>query len=190
MQYAKTWLTPKDLKSMFNLDELAEKHEIWLSLLYYPALRVSEARNVRVRDLNFKQRCIDVWGGKGRKSGTMQQAPCSIEVLKKIKRYCEHADLKPSDHIMFSQVSKQTTRQNVYLNVGNIARKAGIDNKIGTHTFRRSRAEHLLDAGVPLERVSKILRHRNLNTTMLYLDISIHDLNAAIDAVEDPMRVI
>ena len=45
MQYAKTWLTPKDLKSMFNLDELAEKHEIWLSLLYYPALRVSEARD-------------------------------------------------------------------------------------------------------------------------------------------------
>lgn len=190
MKYSKTWLTPKELKHIFNMYGLAEIYDIWISLLYYPALRVSEALNVKVLDLNFGDRCINVWGGKGRNIGTMQKAPCDIEILKKIKRYCDHADLKPSDYIMFSRVSPQTTRQNVYLTVGNVARKAGIDKKIGTHTFRRSRAEHLLDAGVQLERVSKILRHKNLNTTMLYLDISINDLNAAIDAVDDPMRVM
>ena len=190
MQYSKTWLTPKEMKSMFNADELPEIHEVWMSLLYYPALRVSEATNVRVRDLNFDDRCVDVWNGKGRSSGTMQKAPCDLPVLKRIKRYCEHADLKPSDYVMFSRVSPQTTRQNVYLTVGKVARNAGIDKKIGTHTFRRSRAEHLLDAGVKLEHVSKILRHKNLNTTMIYLDISINDLNAAIDIIDDPMKVL
>jgi len=190
MEYAKTWLTPKELKSMFDVEGLTEMHEIWLSLLYYPALRVSEAINVRVRDLNFDDNCIDVWGGKGRTEGTLQKAPCNTQVLKQIKRYCEHSDLKPSDFIMYSRVCPQTTRQNVYLMIRKITMKAGINKKTGTHTLRRSRAEHLLDSGVKIEHVSRILRHRNLNTTMLYLDISINDLNAALEAIDDPMKVL
>ena len=187
MQYSKIWLTPKELRSMFSMYGLAERHDVWMSLLYYPALRVSEAINVRVRDLNFDDTCINVIGGKGRKADNVDKVPCGIEVLNKIKRYCDHCDLKPSDFIMFSRESAQTTRQNVYIVVNKISKKAGFDKKIGTHTMRRSRAEHLLDAGVPLERVSKMLRHRNLNTTMKYIDISIDDLNKSINEIDDPM---
>lgn len=190
MGYSKSWLTPDELKLMLNMHDLPEKHEIWLSLLYYPALRVSEAINIRVKDLNFDDACVDVWGGKGRKGNTIQKAPCDIEILKKIKRFCEHSDLRPSDYVMYSRVSPQTTRQNVYLTVQNLCTKAGIDKKIGTHTFRRSRAEHLLDGGLQLEHVSKILRHRNINTTMAYLDISIADLNIALSKIDDPMRAV
>ena len=190
MAYAKNWLKPDEVKRMLDLQDLQEKHEIWLSLLYYPALRVSEAINVQVKDLNFNDVCIDVWGGKGRQSNTLQKAPCDIEVLKKIKRFCEHSDLRPSDFVMYSRVSPQTTRQNVYLTVQNICEKAGINKKIGTHTMRRSRAEHLLDGGLKLEHVSRILRHRNINTTMAYLDISITDLNTALSKINDPMKVM
>lgn len=190
MAYAKNWLKPDEVKRMLDLQDLQEKHEIWLSLLYYPALRVSEAINVQVKDLNFNDVCIDVWGGKGRQSNTLQKAPCDIEVLKKIKRFCEHSDLRPSDFIMYSRVSPQTTRQNVYLTVQNICVKVGINKKIGTHTMRRSRAEHLLDGGLKLEYVSRILRHRNINTTMAYLDISVSDLNTALSKINDPMKVI
>jgi len=187
--YAKNWLTPEELKKMLNLQELAEKHEIWLSLLYFPALRVSEAINVQVKDLNFDDVCVDVWGGKGRKTNTLQKAPCDIEILKKIKRFCEHSDLRASDYVMYSRVSPQTTRQNVYLTFQKICNKAGIDKKIGTHVLRRSRAEHLLDSGLELVHVSRILRHRNINTTMAYLDISISDLNTALSKINDPMKV-
>lgn len=66
MKYAKQWLSPGEIKRILNLPDLPEKYEIWILLMYVPALRVSEAINVRVRDLNFTDACVDVWGGKGR----------------------------------------------------------------------------------------------------------------------------
>ncbi|WP_052730878.1 tyrosine-type recombinase/integrase [Methanosarcina horonobensis] len=72
-------------------------------LLYTPALRVSEAINVKVRDLDKKNECIEIWGGKSRDETEIQKAPCDNRVMKRIERYCEHCNLRPSDYIMFSQ---------------------------------------------------------------------------------------
>ena len=155
--------------------------------MYTPALRVSEAIHVRVRDLNFDELCVDVWGGKGRDITQLQRAPCDVGVLNKVKRYCEHQNLRPNDYIMFSQKTPQTCRSNVYIQVNRICKLAGIDKKIGTHTFRRSRAEHLLDRGLALTFVSRYLRHRDISTTMHYLDISISDIQRELEKINDPV---
>lgn len=87
---------------------------------------------------------------------------------------------------MFSQKAPQTNRTNVYLQVQRLGKLAGIDKKIGTHTFRRSRAEHLLDRGLALTFVSRYLRHRDISTTMHYLDISIADIQRELENIDDP----
>lgn len=190
MKYSKQWLNPEEIKKILNLQDLAEKYEIWLLLLYVPALRVSEAINVKVRDLNFNDHCVDIWGGKGRDITQMQKAPCEIGVLNRIKRFCEHSNLRPNDYIMFSIRGPQTTRTNVYLQVNRLCRLAGIDKKIGTHTFRRSRAEHLLDNGLAITFVSRYLRHRDISTTMRYLDVSIADITRELEGITDPLEAI
>lgn len=187
MKYSKQWLSPNEIKQILNLPDLPEKYEVWILLMYVPALRVTESINVRVRDLNFNDFCVDIWGGKGRDSTQMQKSPCDIGVLNRIKRYCEHSNLRPNDYIMFSKKSPQTTRTNVYIQVNRLCRLAGIDKKIGTHTFRRSRAEHLLDGGLAITFVSRYLRHRDISTTMHYLDISISDIQRELENINDPL---
>jgi len=187
MNYAKQWLSPDEIKKILNLPDMPEKYEVWILLLYVPALRVSEAINVRVRDLNFNDVCVDVWGGKGKNSTELQKAPCDIVVLNRIKRFCEHSNLRPNDYIMYSKKSPQTSRTNVYLQVQRLCRLAAIDKKIGTHTFRRSRAEHLLDSGLAITFVSRYLRHRDISTTMHYLDISISDIQRELENIDDPV---
>ena len=161
-RYSKQWLREDELQQMFNYPDLSEKYEIWMYLLYTPALRVSEAINVKVRDMDAKHECIEIWGGKGHDETEMQKANCDARVIKRIERYCEHNNLRPNDYIMFSQKSKQVDRSQVYRVLNDICHAVGIDKKIGTHTMRRSRAEHLLDNGLPLTYVSKYLRHKNL----------------------------
>ena len=45
---------------------------------------------------------------------------------------------------------------------------AGITKKAGTHTFRHSFATHLMEAGVPIYDVQKLLWHSRVETTMIY----------------------
>jgi integrase/recombinase XerD len=187
--YSKEWLRPDEIEQMLVLPTLSEKYETWLLLLYVPALRVTEAINVRVRDIDLKSGSIDIWKGKGR-DGAMEKVPCEISTLKKIIRYTQHSDLRPADYIMFSNKSDQVTRSHVYKVVNKILHKVNEEKTIGTHTFRRSRAQHLLDSGLPLVYVSKLLRHKNLSTTMHYLNVSVTDIQREMSKINDPMTKI
>lgn len=189
-KYSKEWLRPEEVQAILAIPDLSEKYETWILLMYTAALRVSEACNVRLRDIDLKGQCVDVWGGKGRDGSELQRAPCEIGVLKRVKRYAEHNSLKNNDFIMFSNKSPQVHRSQVYRIVNKLCQQANIDKKCGTHTFRRSRAEHLLDAGLPITFVSKYLRHRNLSTTMAYLDVSVSDINRELDKISMPPVVI
>jgi integrase/recombinase XerD len=64
------------------------------------------------------------------------------------------------------------------------AKAAGIKKEISSHTYRRSRATHLLDDGLPLEQVSRLLRHKHISSTMTYLKISIKGLQTAINKID------
>lgn len=147
-------------------------------------------KEVMQKILALPQKQAEEWDGKGRDVTEMQKAPCNIKILKQIKRFSEHNNLRPRDYIMFSNKSSQVTRTWVYRVVNDLCQGAGIDKKIGTHTFRRSKAEHLLDGGLNLTYVSRYLRHKNLSTTMKYLDISIADIQRKVDKIKDPLDVI
>jgi integrase/recombinase XerD len=187
MHYSKEWLTENEVKRLIEIPDLEEKYEIWILLLYSPALRVTEAINIRVRDLNLEKHEINVVGGKKRKSNDIEPVPCNFQVLRKIKRYCDNNDLKPSDFIMFSNKEKQTTRSWVYRKLNDLCQQAGIEKHVGTHTMRRSRATHLLNKGIPYEQVSKYLRHRNLATTMAYVRITTADIQRKLELLGDPV---
>jgi integrase/recombinase XerD len=190
VKYSKEWLTELEVKSLLELPNLSEKYEIWILLLYTPALRVTEALNVRVRDLNLEKKEILVVGGKKRAKNDIEPVPCNLQVLRQIKRYCERNDLKPSDYIMFGNQGKQVSREWVYRKLNELCQDAGIDKKIGTHTLRRSRATHLLNRGIRLEKVSKYLRHKNLATTMEYLKITTADIQRELEELGDPINDI
>jgi integrase/recombinase XerD len=190
MGYSKEWLTENEVQRILSLPQLDEKYEVWILLLYSPALRVTEALNVRVRDLNLEKREINIIGGKKRKSNDIEPVPCNITALRQIKRYCERADLKPSDYVMFTNRGKKADRSWVYKKLNALCTEAGITKKIGTHTLRRSRATHLLNKGIPLEQLSKWLRHKSYTTTSVYLKISTADLQRKLEAVGDPLDEI
>jgi integrase/recombinase XerD len=188
--YSKEWLKVPELNKILSLHDLSEKYECWIILLYFSGLRVTEAINIRVRDLDFDNNCVEIWHAKKVKNNDLRKAPLPKECHKTLSRYIKNNDLKPNDYIMFSNKSDQVSRSHVYVVVNQLCQKAKIDKKIGTHTFRRSRAQHILDSGVPLISVSRYLRHQNIETTMHYLNYSIEDLQKELAKYDEPFQVV
>ncbi len=190
MKYAKEFLTFEEIQAMLSVPDLSERDEIIILLLYAPALRVSEMLNLRVADLDIKNETITIRGGKGWDVTDLDVVPCDTKILRKVLRYSEHEKLKPKDFVVQSNMDKKMHRAQVYRIVNRIAQKAGVNKTIGTHTFRRSRATNLLNAGIDISDVSRLLRHQNLSTTMNYLRLSVGDLQRKLKNINDNVGML
>ena len=63
------------------------------------------------------------------------------------------------------------------------AQAAGINKRVGCHTFRHSFATHLLQSGYDIRTVQELLGHKDVKTTMIYT----HVLNRGGLAVRSPL---
>ena len=55
--------------------------------------------------------------------------------------------------------------------IKSLCKKAGISKDVHTHTLRHSYATHLLEDGVNILMVQKLLGHERIETTMEYLHV-------------------
>lgn len=65
-------------------------------------------------------------------------------------------------------------------------RKAGIVKRAGCHTMRHSFATHLLENGVNIRMVQKLMGHKDVKTTEIYT----HVMNKDLDAVKSPLDLL
>ena len=151
-----------------------------LELMYATGLRVSEAVNLKVSDINFDVgflRCI----GKGSKERIV---PLGKEARFSLKRYLEKARPKllkksPAEPVLFlSRLGRRISRQSFWKLIKFYAKKAGIKKNIRPHTLRHSFATHLLEGGADLRSVQEMLGHSDISTTQIYTHIDTHRLKA------------
>ena len=140
-----------------------------LSTLYGCGLRVSEATNLAVDDIDFRAGFVRV-RGKGNKE---RLVPFGAMTQTALRRYLDSASRRDAetgvrDHVFLSQKRGPLSRMGIWLIVRKHALRAGLGDRIHPHTFRHSFATHLVEGGADLRSVQMMLGHLSVSTTQIY----------------------
>jgi integrase/recombinase XerD len=162
-----------------------------LEILYGAGLRVSEAVDLRVQDLDLEVGYVRTIG-KGDKERVV---PLGTKAVDATMAYLQRGrpflgspgTLKPPQLLLNSQ-GRKLTRQGVHLVVKKYARAAGLDDGISAHTLRHSFATHLLEGGADLRAVQEMLGHADISTTQVYTHVSRAHLHRVYDEAHPRAR--
>ena len=158
------------------------KHRAMLATMYAAGLRVSEVANLKVSDLDRERRVIWVRGGKGYKDRQVMLAEPLREVLAAYWRW-----KRPTDWLFPGRYpGGPIDRTSIFDACRKAARRAGIAKPVHPHSLRHAFATHLLDEGVNLLVIQKLLGHKHLKTTARYLHLS----DIAVRSTRSPLEML
>jgi integrase/recombinase XerD len=171
--YSKEWLTRGEIRRLFASPDISSRDLLIMKVTYYGALRIGETIKSRREDYRNDPYPHLLLRDQKTDKNNWEVQPIPLEIYGDVQRYCEDHDIRTQDPVFQSNRDRQIAYNTVYKMVRRRCKEAGIDKNITTHSFRRSRATHLLNAGVmDIYKVSKFLRHKRIETTRSYLKLS------------------
>jgi site-specific recombinase XerD len=143
------------------------KHRAALMLLYSAGLRLMECVNLKPCHIESQRMKIRIEQGKGKVD---RYTTLSEKTLKTLKEY--YRKYRPKVWLFEGQKGgEQYSARSIEVIVKNAARHAKIGKNVHPHTLRHSFATHLMESGIALPLIQRLLGHRSIRTTMLYLHL-------------------
>jgi integrase/recombinase XerD len=170
-------LSKKEIISMIdNTKNL--KHKLLIEVLYSSGARVSEALNLKIEDIDVENNTIRINKGKGNKDRiTILSNRFKGDLLRYL---CTKRD---NEIYLFSKGNNHLVLKTAQRIVEIAAEKGGITKKVSPHMLRHSFATHLLEDGVDIRFIQKLLGHSRLETTQIYT----HVANSELKNIKSPL---
>lgn len=143
------------------------KYRTLLMVIYSAGLRVSEAINLRISDIDSDRMTLHIRCAKGGKDRYVILSPVVYNALCHYWKACKFKDYifpskknadKPLSTHRASQIFKDAKR------------KANITKSGGIHSMRHAFATHLLESGADIFAIKTLLGHASIQSTVRYLD--------------------
>jgi site-specific recombinase XerD len=168
--------TPRFLPEVLSVEEVMAlinattgfRNRMLLMTAYSAGLRLEELVCLKPIHIDGKRQVIRVVQGKGQKD---RYTTLSQVFLKELRQYWQM--YKPGEWLFYStNPEKQISKSTVQKIFTNAKKKAGINRARGIHTLRHCFATHMLEAGYDIRRIQKMMGHKSISTTMIYLHVS------------------
>lgn len=153
---------------------LRMKTFVWTT--YTLGLRIGEAVNLQIGDVDGERGMVHIHHGKGAKDRYVPLPQTTLAVLRRF--WLTHHNstfLFPAEGRDHQDGSTSTTPMSISTiqsAIKKITQQLKFHKKVSCHTLRHSYATHLLEAGVSLKAIQKFLGHSSLQTTMVYLHLT------------------
>lgn len=162
-------------------DPLMIRDQAILEVLYYSGVRASELVNIKLSDVNYRNRIIRIFG-KGSKERIV---PFTSDCLKTLEKYLK--ELRPllaskneqiSIYLFLNNNGEQLTTRGLEYILDTIDKKVGTNLGLHPHLLRHTFATHLLEAGANLREIQELLGHESINATQVYTHVTTEGMKA------------
>ena len=154
-------------------DPLGLRDAALLELIYSAGLRVSEARDLNVSEVNLHTRELRVTG-KGSKQRVVLIGEAARDAIALyLKDVRPTLACKDSGMALFlNRLGGRLSQRSIQQKVRKYAGRVGLGSAVHTHTLRHSFATHLLEGGADLRVVQELLGHASPDTTQIYTHVT------------------
>jgi len=167
---------PQRLPEILSVEEVgrlfasveSHKHRLLFEAIYACGLRVSEATQLKTRDFDRDRMTVRIEQGKGRKD---RYVPLSKRLLRKLDQYW--VTTRPRQWVFEGSTPERCLHITAVQKAYTLAKlRAGIQKHGGIHALRHAYATHMIESGVDVLTVQRLLGHRSVSTTMRYFHLS------------------
>lgn len=176
-QHLPNYLTLKEVDSILktiNIDDpIGNRDHLLFNLLFDTGLRISEALNLTLNDINLNAGSLIVMG-KGSKSRVVL---LSGLLKKELAVYLSNfrpilLNTAKTNYLFLNKKGSKITRGVAFINLKKYAKIAGINKQLSPHILRHSFATALLENSADLRAIQTLLGHADINTTQIYTHVS------------------
>jgi site-specific recombinase XerD len=154
------------------------KHKAVLMTIYSAGLRISEALNLKISDIDSERMQIRIEQSKGKKD---RYTLLSSKLLTLLRQYFK--EYKPKIYLFEGSNGEQYAMRSVQQVMKQACLKVGITKKVTVHSLRHSFATHLLENGTDLRYIQSLLGHESSKTTEIYT----HVTTKGFDQIKSPL---
>lgn len=160
-------LNRSELKELFAAPTLL-KQRVVLSLIYSAGLRGQEVINLKISDIDFERQTIHIRQSKYKKDRIVPLSPTMAIGLKKYLK-------AENPHIWLfngKDPSGKYSVRGLSWVMREALKKTSITKEVNLHSLRHAYATHLLEDGLNIVTLQKLMGHAEIATTMLYLHVA------------------
>ena len=139
-------------------------------MIYGSGLRISEATNIRIEDIDSKNMRLFVRNGKGERQRYTVLPKVSLEMLREC--YRRYRPNHPEGYMFLNREGNPLKSERLRVFFRRYRRKAGISEDFIVHSLRHAFATRLVEEGIPLVQVKELLGHSCIRSTMTYVHIA------------------
>jgi site-specific recombinase XerD len=160
-------LSQQECKELFKAPRLL-KHKFLLAFAYAGGLRMNELRTLKIADVDLHRKQVHVKQGKGKKD---RYVVLSNYIAQSFEKYL--AEVKPQVYLFEGLTPGQPMgERSVQYVINEALQKTTIKKAVSMHTLRHSFATHLLEDGINIQTIQKLLGHSDMRTTLVYLHVA------------------
>ena len=133
-------------------------------VMLHSGLRVGECVDLHLQDIDLPGKRLIIRAGKGQRDRLVYLSESACQAF---HLYLQGVQRQPGDFIWLQENGQPFSTESMRHHVAKIGVAAGIEH-LHPHRLRHTCATRLLNAGMGIVQIQKLLGHEYLNTTMLY----------------------